>query len=237
MSRTEAGTESKSKEFACAGLQGDWFRSLLRPEFFLAVAAAILLIDHARIALAPEDAEPAETPLVLSIARQAVHGPEGLYGPFSGKNPLVLIHAPLYYRIAGAVAWCLIKTARVEPIEAALVAGRAISFVSFLALLLAIAVLTTLDGAPGRAAVWSVLFVAATPLIVDFAIPSRADLFAVAAQTWARHCCSALGFAARRAAGSPDSSPARSRFAPSSTTSPRRSAWCRSRSSPPCAAA
>ncbi len=37
---------------------------------------------------------------MLSVARQLVFGPSELYGPFGGSNPLVLIHAPLYYRAA-----------------------------------------------------------------------------------------------------------------------------------------
>ncbi|GAC1336014.1 MAG: hypothetical protein NVSMB14_03590 [Isosphaeraceae bacterium] len=164
------------------------FRSRLRaaigPELIFAVAAALLLVDHARIALSPEDAEPAETPLALSIARQVASGPGEMYGPFSGKNPLVLIHAPLDYRSTAVVAWSLTKLTRIEPIDSALVAGRSLSFLAFLALLAAIAKLSTFDGVPARAAIWSILFIASTPLIVDFAIPCRADLFAIAAQTW-----------------------------------------------------
>ena len=34
----------------------------------------------------------------------------GLYGPFDGHYPLVLIHAPLYYRVAGMTGGC--STAR-----------------------------------------------------------------------------------------------------------------------------
>ena len=181
------GTEGEN-ESGAVELERRRFRYRLRfaigPELIFAVAAALLFVDHAGIALSPEDAEPAETPLALSIARQVVRGPGEMYGPFSGENPLVLIHAPLYYRIAGAVAWSLTKITKIEPIEAALVAGRSLSFLSFLALLAAIARLSTLDGVPTRAAFWTVFFAASTPLIVDFAIPCRADLFAIAAQTW-----------------------------------------------------
>ena len=42
---------------------------------------------------------------MLSVARQLVVGPGELYGPFGGRNPLVLIHAPLYYRVAALAAW------------------------------------------------------------------------------------------------------------------------------------
>lgn len=177
-----AASESDSVELG-RGRFPRFLKAAIGPEWFLAVATALLIVDHAGVALAPEDAEPAETPLVMSIARQAVAGPGGLYGPFSANNPLVLIHAPLYYRIAACAAWVWTSTFHGDPVVAALIAGRSLSIASFLILLAAIARLSTLDGLSPRAGVWSVLFLAATPLIADFAVPCRADLFAIAAQT------------------------------------------------------
>src|SRR5262249_42065806 len=52
------------------------------------------------LAFGKEDTEALESPLLLAVARQLEEGPAGLYGPYGGGNPLVLIHAPLYYRVA-----------------------------------------------------------------------------------------------------------------------------------------
>ena len=46
--------------------------------------------------------------LLLSVAHQIESGPRGLYGPYDGRYPLVLIHAPLYYRLAALVGWPLL---------------------------------------------------------------------------------------------------------------------------------
>ena len=67
-----------------------------------------------------------ESPLMLSVARQLVVGPWELYGPFGGSNPLVLIHAPLYYRAAALLAWPMAR-AGLHPVDAARLAGRLIS--------------------------------------------------------------------------------------------------------------
>ncbi len=65
----------------------------------LAFGAAALLF-WAHLALGREDVEALESPLVLPIAAELTAGPWRLYGPYGGDNPLVLIHAPLYYHLA-----------------------------------------------------------------------------------------------------------------------------------------
>ena len=60
----------------------------------LSAAAAVAVIFGVFLALGQEDTEPLESPLLLSVARQLMRGPWELYGPFGGRNPLVLIHAP-----------------------------------------------------------------------------------------------------------------------------------------------
>ena len=71
----------------------------------LLAAAAIAVGFGVSLALDPADAEPLESPLALSVARQLVHGPSELYGPYGGSNLLVMIHGPLYYHLAALLAW------------------------------------------------------------------------------------------------------------------------------------
>ena len=72
--------------------------------------------------------------MILSIARQLVAGPGELYGPFGGRNPLVLIHAPLYYRLAALSAWPIAQTG-IHPVIAARLAGRGLSALGLLSTL------------------------------------------------------------------------------------------------------
>src|SRR5262249_31539356 len=92
----------------------------------LAVSAAITLGYWALRGLGKRDTEAMESPLMMSVARQLIEGPRDLYGPFGGSNPLVLIHAPLYYRAAALLAWPMAR-AGLHPVVAARVAGRLIS--------------------------------------------------------------------------------------------------------------
>ncbi len=71
----------------------------------LAVSAFVFLGFRLLLGLSDEDTDLYESPLILSVARQLAAGPGELYGPFGGRNPLVLIHAPLYYRLAALAAW------------------------------------------------------------------------------------------------------------------------------------
>ena len=66
----------------------------------LVVSAAATVGYWTVRAFGEEDTEAMESPLILSVARQFEVSPWELYGPFGGSNPLVLIHAPLYYRAA-----------------------------------------------------------------------------------------------------------------------------------------
>src|SRR5262249_40148594 len=97
----------------------------------LAVSAAITQGFWLVRAVGAEGHEGPEWPVMLSVARQLLAGPGGLYGPFDGSNPLVLIHAPLYYRTAALLAWPM-AAAGVDPITAARVSGRSISAMGLL---------------------------------------------------------------------------------------------------------
>ena len=115
----------------------------------LSLAAAIAVGFGVYLACGREDTEVLESPLMFSVARQLVEGPWGLYGPFGVKNPAVLIHAPLYYRLAALFAWP-IHRAGVDPVWASFVAGRAISFVGLCCTVAAAYRLARVDGARSR---------------------------------------------------------------------------------------
>jgi hypothetical protein len=148
----------------------------------LAVSAAITGGFWTMQAVGEADTEALESPLILSVARQLVAGPGGLYGPFGRSNPLVLIHAPLYYRAAALLAWPL-AAAGSDPIAAARRAGRAISAVGLLATLAAAYRLARLGGAPRRAGWWAALLIAAAPVLDGLPVAVRPDLAGVALQT------------------------------------------------------
>src|SRR5690349_14756478 len=95
--------ESSSKE------QPEDRRGLALVTSILAVSACVFVVFRLSLALGREDVDKYESPLMLSVARQLVAGPWQLYGPFAARNPLVLIHAPLYYRAAALVAWPLAR--------------------------------------------------------------------------------------------------------------------------------
>src|SRR5205814_2249427 len=130
------------------------------------LAASAILFVGFRLALAwgAMDTETYESPLMLSVARQLVAGPWELYGPFGGTNPLVLIHAPLYYRAAALGAWPMVR-AGLDPVTAARLAGRSISALGLLATLAAAYRMARLGGAPHRAGWWAVLLIAAAPVL------------------------------------------------------------------------
>ena len=134
------------------------------------------------MALSPDDIEALESPLVLSVARQLEAGPSGLYGPYDRLNPLVIIHAPLYYRLAALAAYPL-YSAGCDSITAALVAGRLLSSLGFLGTLVAVYRLAVVDGLPLRAGWWAVLLVAATPVYGGLQFEVRPDMLGIALQT------------------------------------------------------
>ena len=130
-----------------------------------------------------EDTEPYESPLMMSVARQLVAGPGELYGPYRGTNPLVLIHAPLYYRVAGLLAWPIWK-AGLHPVEAARVAGRLVSSAGLLAILAAAYRLGRIGSRSRGAGMWAAMLVASCPVLDAYPFAVRPDLLGVALQTW-----------------------------------------------------
>jgi hypothetical protein len=133
-------------------------------------------------ALEDRDIEALESPLVLAAARQLEHSPWELYGPYDQGNRLVLIHAPLYYRVTALVAWPLFR-AGLDPVLAALATGRLLSLAGFLVTLGGVFRLARLGGAPPLAGWWAALLAAATPVYGGLPLEVRPDLMGVALQT------------------------------------------------------
>jgi hypothetical protein len=148
----------------------------------LALAAAVFLSFRLGLALGREDTDTSESPLMLSVARQLIAGPWELYGPFHEHNHLVLIHAPLYYRLAALLAWPLAR-AGLDVVSAARIAGRSLSMLGLLTTLAAAYRLAQLDGAPRRAGGWAVLLIAAAPVLASQPYAVRPDMLGVALQT------------------------------------------------------
>jgi hypothetical protein len=113
-----------------------------------------------------------------------VHGPWGLYGPFGAQNPLVLIHAPVYYHLAALLAWPFYR-AGVDPVWAALAVGRAISFVGLAWTGAAAYRLARIDGTRPRAGLWAALLIAASPVLGAMPYAVRPDMLGIALQTTA----------------------------------------------------
>jgi hypothetical protein len=148
----------------------------------LGIAAALAVGFGLLLAANPEDTEAIESPLLLAVARQLSEGPWGLYGPFSGRNPLVLIHAPLYYHLAALGAWPLVG-AGVEPVKAALLAGRSLSILGLFGTLLVARALSRLDGAPQKTGWWAAFLVAATVAAGGTPFEVRPDMLGVFLQS------------------------------------------------------
>ena len=91
-------SEPRSKSRRGIGLSA-WITTVLT------ASAVVFLVFRVSLGLGEADTDLYESPLMLSVARQLIAGPTDLYGPFGGRNPLVLIHAPLYYRLAALTAW------------------------------------------------------------------------------------------------------------------------------------
>jgi hypothetical protein len=148
----------------------------------LAIAATIAAGLGAIAALSSEDAEALESPLLLSVARQLLGNPWQLYGPFGGQNPLVLIHAPLYYHLAALLAWPM-AGAGLDPVKAAMVAGRSLSVLGWVLALWAAWRLARLDSAPARAGWLAVFLLASAPVVGGIPFAVRPDMLGVAFQT------------------------------------------------------
>jgi hypothetical protein len=146
------------------------------------LAGSCALAPWIILALSREDVEALETPLLLSVARQLEEGPSRLYGPYGVRYPLVLIHAPLYYRLAALAAWPFVS-AGFDSISAARVAGRLLSSFGFLATLGASFGLGRLGRSNARAGLWSALLVSAIPVYGGLQFEVRPDMIAVALQT------------------------------------------------------
>jgi hypothetical protein len=161
-------------------LRGSWMLALMTA--ILAFSAAITLGFWLVMAVGEEDTDALESPLMLSVSRQLAVNLRELYGPFGGQNPLVLIHAPLYYRLAALSAWPLAK-AGLDPVMAARLAGRSLSLLGLVVTLVAAYRLARLDGAPRHAGWWAVLLVAAMPVLSGHPVAVRPDMVGVALQT------------------------------------------------------
>ncbi len=170
----------------------------------LAASALVYLGYHAAICLQAEDTNHLETPLALAVARQITESPRVLYGPFHGDRPLVLIHAPLYYRLAALAAAPAVYLG-VDATDAALAAGRALALLGFAGSLAAAAGLAgigLLGASRSRAMLWAALLIAAAPVFGSFSVTVRPDTLGIFFQT-------AGAFLALSAVGA---SPARNRL-------------------------
>jgi hypothetical protein len=173
---SERMSETRSAGPRLGGWVPAWITALLT------ISAAITLGFWLVKALDSADTEALESPLMLSVARQLAVGPGELYGPFGGRNPLVLIHAPLYYRAAALTAWPMAR-AGLHPVTASRIAGRSLSALGLFATLVAAYYLVLLGGGSRRAAWWSVLLIAASPVLSGQPFAVRPDMAGVALQT------------------------------------------------------
>lgn len=120
------------------------------------------------------DMEASESPLLLAAARQLA-APSALYGPYDSGHHLVLIHAPLYYRLTALGAWPLAWIWG-DPVFATLVVGRCLSGLGLLGILAGLFWLARLDGAGRSSGVLAALFFAAAPIQGGLAFEVRPDM-------------------------------------------------------------
>ncbi len=151
----------------------------------LAFAAVVHLGYQLAIGLEPSDVGPFETVLARAVAGHFDRdvGPSGFYGPFSGDNPSVLIHAPLYYRLVALAAWPFVRLGG-DPLMTVLYAGRLLAFLGTLLLLTSAVGLARLDGASTRAGAIAAALVAASPILGNLAAMLRPDALGVGLQTF-----------------------------------------------------
>jgi 4-amino-4-deoxy-L-arabinose transferase-like glycosyltransferase len=148
----------------------------------LVVSAGLVLAYWLPRVFLLEDTDALESPLVMTVARQVVEGPEGLYGPYGAQNPWVLMHPPLYYRLAALLAWPL-RSGGWGGIAASLLAGRLLSLLALGATLLAAFRTARLGGGSRRAGWWAALLIVAVPVLGASPFAVRADMLGVAFQT------------------------------------------------------
>ncbi len=132
--------------------------------------------------LGREDTEAYESPLILCVARQLVRGPWGLYGPYGRQNLLVLIHAPVYYRLAALLAWPL-TIAGFDVVSAARLAGRSLSVLGLAVTAWSAYRIARLDGAPARAGWWAACLIAIAPVVGVIPFTVRPDMLGIGLQT------------------------------------------------------
>ncbi len=149
---------------------------------FLATGACTL-IPWVFMAIERDDVEASESTLMLAVARQLTNGPGELYGPYGGSNPLVLIHPPLYYRLAALCAWPIMR-AGADAETAARLAGRTLSLLGWAAMLAGAYVLARVWSTPRIAGLWAVLLAVATPVYGGLPFEVRPDIVGIALQTW-----------------------------------------------------
>ena len=143
---------------------------------FLALAAAAsVLFPWLLMATSADDMEASESPLVMAAARQ-LSAPGALYGAYARGHHLVLIHAPLYYRLTAAVAW-VVNGFWGDALGSTLVVGRSLSGLGFAGILVGLYRLARLDGAGRLAGIASALFFAAAPIQGGLAFEVRPDMF------------------------------------------------------------
>jgi len=149
----------------------------------LALAALVLIVLHAMLLFDPNDTHHLETPLALALARQVIDGPETLYGPYPAGRPWVIIHPPLYYRMCLPTLWGLTNGLGLPPEQAAMVAGRSLSALALVVVVILTTTLARLDGASNRAGLWAGLILLGTALTMSYPVTTRPDLLGVALQT------------------------------------------------------
>lgn len=148
----------------------------------LGLGAAAHVGFLAWIGLDADDTENLESTLVLLASRQLTDGFGGLYGPYDGENPGVLIQAPLYYRLTGVLAAPLFRLG-LDPVDACRVTGRLISMASLVGLLWLVGAMARMWGGSWRAGLWAVMLLAGSTAIGAFPVSLRADLLGVFLQS------------------------------------------------------
>ena len=149
----------------------------------IAAAALVYAGSVLMLGMRHEDIGRLETPFAFSVAMQVEHGPGLLYGPYERGNHLVIIHAPLYYRLA-AIGASFLHRCGVEPVAASFVAGRLLSLGAMILVLAAATSLSGRDGGSPKAALLTILLIAAAPIPGILSVMVRPDALAVALQTW-----------------------------------------------------
>ena len=136
------------------------------------------------LGLAPADAGPFETVLARAVAGHfdPAIGPGRFYGPFSGANPSVLMHAPLYYRAVALASWPFVAIGA-DPLSTVLYVGRVLALLGALLTFSAVAGLARVDDAPARSAWLAVGLLAASPILGNLATMVRPDVPGVGLQS------------------------------------------------------